>query len=69
MYHYPDRNASYFYPLFPDNPYVAFNVATFADFVVEVPTTIGEEAGQTRIHHFSERLSLPSANRLFALKG
>jgi hypothetical protein len=49
--------------------YVAFNVATFADFVVEVPTTIGEEAGQTRIHHFSERLSLPSANRLFALKG
>ncbi len=51
--------------------FVAFNVPHFADFVVEVPTAVG--AGQpatdatTRIHHYSQRLSLTTVNRLYAL--
>lgn len=44
--------------------FVAFNVADFADFVIEVPTSIDEATG-TEVHHYSERVSLPSTNRLF----
>ncbi|MFC1525181.1 hypothetical protein ACFL6X_00030 [Candidatus Latescibacterota bacterium] len=48
-----------------DLAFVAFNAPEFADFVVEVPTQVGE-AAQT--HHFSKRISLPARNRLFALE-
>jgi hypothetical protein len=48
-----------------DLAFVAFNAPEFADFVVEVPTAVGASA---RIHHFSERRSLPARNRLFALE-
>ena len=44
--------------------YVAFNTGDFADFVVEVPTSIDPGA---QVYHFSERLSLPSSNRLLAI--
>jgi len=47
--------------------YVAFNVAHFADFVVEVPTIIGEAPGTATVYHYSERISLQAMNRLFAL--
>jgi len=49
--------------------FVAFNRPDVADFVVEVPTPIlegGKEA--CRIYHYSERVSLPAVNRLFALQ-
>lgn len=51
--------------------FVAFNVPHFADFVVEVPTAVG--AGQpatdatTQIHHYSQRVTLATVNRLYAL--
>ncbi len=44
--------------------YVAFNVESFVDFVVEVPTQL-EGGGQ--VYHFAERLTLASTNRLLAL--
>lgn len=48
--------------------FVAFNVPDFADFVVERPTEIQTDAGTScRVHHYSELVSLPSANRLYAL--
>jgi hypothetical protein len=47
--------------------FVAFNIPEFADFVVEAPTTIGEGPEATEVHHYSERLSLLSSNRLYAL--
>lgn len=43
--------------------FVAFNAVDFADFVIEVPTRVGAE----EVYHFSELLTLVSANRLFAL--
>ena len=50
--------------------FVAFNAPHFADFVVEVPTTI--EAAQatpgTQVYHYSRRVSLPAANRLYAAR-
>ena len=49
--------------------FVAFNRPDLADFVVEVPTPIlkgGKEV--CRIYHYSERVSLPVVNRLFALE-
>lgn len=48
--------------------FVAFNGPHAADFVVEVETPLREEGGP-RIHHYSERLSLPACNRLFAVGG
>jgi hypothetical protein len=47
--------------------FVAFNVEHFADFVVEVPTVIGDTSPATEVHHYSERISLPAANRLYAV--
>lgn len=47
--------------------FVAFNVPHFADFVIEVPTTIGEGDRTCEIHHYSQRLSLPTQNRLYAV--
>lgn len=49
--------------------FVAFNTPGFADFVVEVPTAIGHGPERTEVHHFSERVSLLAANRLFAIEG
>jgi hypothetical protein len=47
--------------------YVAFNAPEFADFVVEVPTEIGEGPAATLVHHFSERVTLQATNRLLSL--
>lgn len=49
--------------------FVAFNVPEFADFVVEAPTTIGHGPERTEVHHYSERVTLLAANRLFAIEG
>jgi hypothetical protein len=49
--------------------YVAFNVPEFADFVVEVPTRIGDGPAAQQVHHFSERVTLRATNRLLALGG
>ena len=48
--------------------FVAFNVPHFADFVVEVATRIGEGESACAIHHYSERLSLPAVNRVYAVR-
>jgi len=51
--------------------FVAFNAPDFADFVIETPTPVGPPgqapADAPMVHHYSQRLSLPSRNRLFAL--
>ena len=48
--------------------FVAFNAPHFADFVLERPTVIeADSGGEARVHHFSELVSLPSTNRLYAL--
>lgn len=43
--------------------YVAFNVAHFADFVIEQPTPIPD----SRVYHYSGPVSLEAGNRLYAL--
>ena len=49
--------------------FVAFNTPDFADFVIEEPTPIEKDGKEIcRIHHYSRILSLPAANRLFALR-
>lgn len=48
--------------------FVAFNTPHFADFIIEVPTQIGEGERAYKIYHYSERLSLPARNRLYAVK-
>lgn len=49
--------------------FVAFNAPHFADFVVEVPTSIGaaQEEDGTQVHHYSQRISLAATNRLYAV--
>ena len=48
--------------------FVAFNVPDFADFVVERPSQIQADGGTScQVHHYSELISLPSVNRLYAL--
>jgi hypothetical protein len=47
--------------------YVAINAPHFADFVLEVPTTIGAGEQACEIHHYSELLSLPARNTLWAV--
>ena len=47
--------------------YVAINAPHFADFVLEVPTTIGEGEQACEIHHYSKLLSLPARNKLWAV--
>jgi hypothetical protein len=56
-----DRNAEHFFLAF-----LAFNARHFTDFVLEVPTEIGDKG--ERIHHYSRRLSLAATNRLFAIE-
>ena len=48
--------------------FVAFNMPEFADFVVEVPTRIGEGPDSTEVYHYSERQTLLATNRLYALE-
>jgi len=48
--------------------FVAFNAPHFADFVIEVPTPIGDGDRVCQVHHFSRLLSLPAENRLYAVK-
>jgi hypothetical protein len=43
--------------------FVAFNQPNTADFILETPTPISET---TRVHHYSQLVSLPAANRLYA---
>ena len=47
--------------------FVAFNAPHFTDFVIEVPTTLGENDAMSGIYHYSKLVSLPSVNRLFAV--
>jgi hypothetical protein len=47
--------------------YAAFNASHFADFVIEDATPIPQPAGNTAlVYHYSKRLSLKSANRLYS---
>ena len=48
--------------------FVAFNAPHFADFVVERPTSIGndQDMAKTYVYHYSERVSLTASNRLYA---
>jgi hypothetical protein len=46
--------------------FVAFNAPDFADFVVEVPTSLGE--GMPEVHHYSELISLPAQNRVYVMR-
>jgi len=48
--------------------FVAFNAPNFADFVIEQPTSVAEDNGAThQIYHYSNPLSMPARNRLFAV--
>ena len=52
--------------------FVAFNVADFADFVIEAPTPIYRHGRPDeevcRVHHYSRLLSLEAKNRLYAVE-
>ena len=48
--------------------FIAFNVPHFADFILEVPTQIGEGDKATEVYHYSKRLSRPAQNRLYGVK-
>ena len=48
--------------------FVAFNVPGFADFIVEVPTPTGESPEAAEVFHYSERITLPATNRLYAIE-
>ena len=48
--------------------YVAFNDWSFADFVIEAETTIyGSGGAPAKVYHYSQLLTLPAQNQLFAL--
>ena len=53
--------------------FVAFNVPTFADFLLEAPTPVREQGFKgkelCKIYHFAKRLSLKAKNRLIAIHG
>ena len=44
--------------------FVVFNAPHFADFVLEVPTRIGDE----QVYHYSKLVSLAAINRLYAVR-
>ncbi len=49
--------------------YIAFNTDDFADFVIEVPTPVYDGSREVaQVYHFSERLSLKTTNKIFAVK-
>jgi len=48
--------------------FVAFNAPDFADFVIEQPTSVTGDNGATyQVYHYSNPLSMPAKNRLFAV--
>ena len=48
--------------------FVAFNAPDFADFVVEQPTPVQEDAGtKCEVYHYSNPFSVPATNRVLAL--
>ncbi|MBC8353737.1 MAG: hypothetical protein H8E66_17195 [Planctomycetes bacterium] len=48
--------------------FVAFNVAHFADFIIEQPTPVVlDEQELAQVYHYSKPFSLPARNRLLAL--
>ena len=48
--------------------FLAFNAPDFADFVVEQPTSIAENNdGPPQIYHYSNPISMPAKNRVFAV--
>jgi hypothetical protein len=48
--------------------FVAFNAPHFADFVIEQPTVVVENAREVcRVYHYSNPFSLPATNRMLAL--
>ncbi|MEZ6073630.1 MAG: hypothetical protein R3C10_25970 [Pirellulales bacterium] len=46
--------------------FVAFNAPGFADFVIEQPTPLNDDAGAAETYHYSQPISLPAQNRLYA---
>ena len=48
--------------------FVAFNATHFADFIVEESTPIvnDQDTVETRVYHYSRRISLAASNRLYA---
>jgi len=48
--------------------FVAFNVPHFADFVLEVPTTVGEGQQACQVHHYSELLSYKARNTMWSVE-
>ena len=44
--------------------FVVFNAPHFADFVLEVPTRVGDE----QVYHYSKVVSLAAVNRLYAVR-
>ena len=57
------------YPRYVDSiqlAFVAFNVPDFADFVIESPTPVGEDE-MIQVLHYSQLLTLPAENRLYAI--
>ncbi|NKB71208.1 MAG: hypothetical protein GKR89_29400 [Candidatus Latescibacteria bacterium] len=47
--------------------FIAFNAPHFADFVLEVPTTIGPEGQSCEVHHYSHLLGLTARNTMWAV--
>ncbi len=45
--------------------FVVFNAEHFADFVLEVPTRVGDE----QVYHYSELVTLEAKNRIYAVRG
>lgn len=49
--------------------YIAFNTDDFADFVIEAITPVFKGSREVdRVYHFSERMSLKTNNKIFAVK-
>jgi hypothetical protein len=48
--------------------YLAFNAPNFADFVLEVPTTVGEDEQTYRVHHYSKLVSFEARNTLWSIE-
>lgn len=48
--------------------FVAFNTADFADFIIEQPIAItGDNGSNCQTYHYSNPVSMPSKNRIFAV--
>jgi hypothetical protein len=48
--------------------YAAFNISGFADFVIETETSVNDKVyGNFKVYHYSETISLPAKNYLYAI--